>query len=78
MYKKIHVLFFHFSLHATLLFTFMNALVYVDISQGIHKVKSKVAHNKRNEKNYMGFTHNIWQILKRFSRVLSLAQFSFF
>ena len=70
---------FHFSLHETLLFTFMNALVCVDISHGIHKVKSKVAHNKRNEKNYMGFlTHNIWQILKRFSRVLSLAQFSSF
>ena len=56
MYKNIHVLFLHFSLHATLLFTFMNALVYVDISQGIHKVRIKVAHNKQNEKNYIGFS----------------------
>ena len=28
--------FFHFSFHATLFFPLMNALVYVDIDQGIH------------------------------------------
>ena len=32
----------------------MNALVYVNIDQGIHKGKTKVALNE-NEKNYMGF-----------------------
>ena len=61
MHKNIHVLFFHFSLHATLLFTFMNALVYVDISQGIHKVESKVAHNKKEmKKTTWVFLHIIY------------------
>ena len=32
----------------------MNAPVYVDIDQGIHKVKLKVAQNEK-QKNYMGF-----------------------
>ena len=31
--------FFRFSFHATLYFYLMNALVYVDIDQGINKVK---------------------------------------
>ena len=37
MYKKTHVVFFvfHFVQH----FYLMNALVYVDIEQGIHKLK---------------------------------------
>ena len=35
----------------------MNALVYVDIEQGIHKVK---LHEMKNEKNYVGiFIHKI-------------------
>ena len=32
----------------------MNALVYVDMDQGIHKVKLKNALNEK-QKNYMGF-----------------------
>ena len=32
----------------------MNALVYVNIDQGIYKVKLKVALNEKR-KNYMGF-----------------------
>ena len=39
MYQKAHVVFFCFSFHATLYFYLMNALVYVEIDQGIHKVK---------------------------------------
>ena len=46
MYKKTHVVLFRFSFRATLYFYLMNALVYVnitnvyvDIDQGIHKVK---------------------------------------
>ena len=39
--------FFHFSFRATLSFTLMNALVYVDIAQGIHKGKMKVARNEK-------------------------------
>ena len=35
-------------------FSFMNALVYVNIDQGIHKEKMKVALNER-QKNYVGF-----------------------
>ena len=46
----------------------MNALVYVDIEQGIHKGKSKVAQNEKETKNYVGFLiHKILQILKRFA-----------
>ena len=33
----------------------MNALVYVDIDQGIYKVKLKVALNEKQKKNYVGF-----------------------
>ena len=36
MYKKIYVVFFRFLFRATLYFYLMNALVYVDIDQGIH------------------------------------------
>ena len=38
-YKKTQSCFFRFSFRATLCFYLMNALVYVDIEQGIHKVK---------------------------------------
>ena len=34
---------FHFSFHAALFFPLMNALVYVNIDQGIHYGKIKVA-----------------------------------
>ena len=33
----------------------MNALVYVDIDQGIHKGKSKVAQNEKRKKTMWGF-----------------------
>ena len=36
----------------------MNALVYVDIDQGIHKVKMKVARNEKR-KNLLGFSFYI-------------------
>ena len=39
MYKKTHVVFCRFSFSATLYFYLMNAQVYVDIDQGIHKLK---------------------------------------
>ena len=36
MYMKTQSCFFHVSFRATLYFSLMNALVYVDIDQGIH------------------------------------------
>ena len=57
MYKKSHVLvflFFHFV--QFYIFTFMNALVYVDIDKGIHKGKSKVAQNEKRKK-ICGFSY---------------------
>ena len=33
----------------------MNALVYDNIDQGIHKGKMKVALNEKQKKNYVGF-----------------------
>ena len=41
MYQKTRIVFFRFSFRATLYFYLMNALVYADIDQGIHKVKTK-------------------------------------
>ena len=57
MYKKTHVVFFRFSFHATLCFYLMNALVYVDIDQGIHKGKSKVARNEKQKKTMWVFLY---------------------
>ena len=37
----------YFSFCASLFFPLMNALVYIDIDQGIHKVKYKVARNEK-------------------------------
>ena len=48
--------FFRFSFRATLYFYLMNALVYVDIDQGIHKGKSKVARNEKRKKLH-GFSY---------------------
>ena len=45
MYKKTHI---GFSFHATLHFYLMNAPVYVDIDQGIHK--GKIARNEKRKK----------------------------
>ena len=50
--------FFCFSFVATLSFTFINALVYVDIDQGIHKGKMKVALNEKQKKLH-GFSFSI-------------------
>ena len=72
--------FFRFSIPAFFSFYFMNALVYVNIEQGIHKKKLKKAGNEeRTKKNYMGFLiHKIWQIFKRHSRAICWAQTSYF
>ena len=50
--------FFRFSFRATLYFSLMNALVYVDIhiDQGIHKEKTKVARNEKRKK-LRGFSY---------------------
>ena len=53
MYKKTHVVFFFFHFEQLSFFPY-ECLVYVDIDQGIHKGKSKVARNEKR-KNYMGF-----------------------
>ena len=50
--------FFRFSFRATLNFPLMNALVYVDIDQGIHKGKMKVALNEKRKKLH-GFSFSI-------------------
>ena len=47
--------FFHFSFRATFIFPLMNALVYVDIYQGIHKGKMKVARIEKRKK-LLGFS----------------------
>ena len=55
-----------FLLSSNFMFYLINALVYVNIDQGIHKVKFKVSRNEK-PKNYMGFhIHKIWQLLKHF------------
>ena len=50
--------FFRFSFRATFIFPLMNALVYVDIDQGIHKGKMKVALNEKRKK-LRGFSFSI-------------------
>ena len=50
--------FFHFSFQVTLSLTFINALIYVDIDQGIHKGKMKVALNEKRKKLH-GFSFSI-------------------
>ena len=64
--RKPRQFFICFSFHATLLFPFINALVYVD--KGIHEGKTKVAQNEKRRKLHMGFMiiHKIQQILKHF------------
>ena len=62
---------FSFRVRAVLFFPLMNALVYVDIDHGIHKVKILKAKilKMNNKKNCMGFLiHKLWQILKCFAR----------
>ena len=49
-----------FSFHATLFFPLMNTLAFVDIDQGIHLGKNKVAQNEN--KNYLqlhGYSKNM-------------------
>ena len=50
--------FFRFSFRATFNFSLMNALVYVDIDQGIHKENMKVALNEKQKKLH-GFSLSI-------------------
>ena len=54
--KKTQVVFFWFFILSDFHFYLMNALVYVDIDQSIHKVKRKVA---QNEKKLLGFSFYI-------------------
>ena len=58
LWKKNPCSFFCFSFRATFIFPFMNALGYVDIDQGIHKVKVKVAQNEKWKK-LLGFSFSI-------------------
>ena len=58
--------FFRFSFRATMNFPLMNALVYVDIDQGIHKGKMKVALNEK------------WKKLHGFSFSINIANFEAF
>ena len=56
MYKKTHLVFFVFHF-VQLYFSLMNAMVYVNIDQGIiHKGKSKVARNEKRKKLH-GFSY---------------------
>ena len=56
------------------IFSLMNALVYVDIDQGIHQGKNKVAQNEKR-KNYLGFLMSkVWQILQHFTGTFHRAQ----
>ena len=48
-----YIVFFSFFISSNFEFYPINALVYVNIDQGIHKVKLKVAKNEKNI--YMGF-----------------------
>ena len=48
------LLVFSFFTSSNFTFPLMNALVFEDIVQGIHKGKSKVA-RKKNKKDYVGF-----------------------
>ena len=54
MEKESPCSFFSFFIYSNFHFPLMNALVYVDIDQSIHKGKMKVALNEKR-KNYMGF-----------------------
>ena len=57
----------------------MNALGYVDIDQGIHYWKNKVARNEKWKKHlWVFYVYKIWQILKRFSRQLIWSHISNF
>ena len=53
-HKKTHVVFFHF---LQINFFLVNALVYVDIGQGIHRGKNKVA-QKEERKKLCGFSYD--------------------
>ena len=56
--KKTQSCFFHFSFHATLFFPLMNALIYVNIHQGIHLgKKNKVAWNEKWRKQLWVFIY---------------------
>ena len=54
--SKFAIFLFCFSFRPILYFYLMNALVYVNIDQGIHKVKYKVARNEKQKKLH-GFSY---------------------
>ena len=54
--KRKPMQFFSFFILGNFTFSLMNALVYADIDQGIHKGKSKVARNDK-QNSYMGFLY---------------------
>ena len=47
MNTKTQIVFFSFFISCNFIFSLMNDLVYVNIDQGIHKGKSKVARNEK-------------------------------
>ena len=57
IYTKTQNCFFHFSLRAILFLLLMNALVYVDIDQGIHLGKNKVEQNEKCKKQFWIFIY---------------------
>ena len=54
--KRKPMQFFSFFILGNFTFSLMNALVYADIDQGIHKGKSKVARNEKRKK-LRGFSY---------------------
>ena len=68
--KKTQVVFFRFSFQATLSFTLMNALVYVDIDQGIHKGKTQSCSKWKTKKTTWVFFlykyRKFWSISSEF------------
>ena len=56
MYKETHLVFVLFFISYNFTFSLMNALVYVEIDQGIHKGKSEVARNEKRKK-LRGFSY---------------------
>ena len=46
-----------FLLSSNFMFYLINALVYVNIDQGIHKVKFKVSRNEKNQKTTWVFIY---------------------
>ena len=56
-YEEIHIEYFVFRFFYNFTFSLMNAFVFVDIEQGNHKGKSKVARNEKQNKKLRGFSN---------------------